>query len=248
MCYTRYSTCLSSSSLPSIYIPGQVREALRRSRVESRDLRASLFRAEDVIKQLTLTKTARRRGAHNSNAAQRDVSSPAAAAAAANEKERRLVSYLLASRSSGGVGAGGAGERGGERRGEGGGKSSNSRSSSRNSNNTCPVGSSPTNAESDNNSNIVLPSRESLLTRVQQLERELRLADFRNASGIEAAGHGRKISVEEVRLSFLDGFPQSLSAASKDARFILTAVENLALYVLVEARSLTTLEYVHGQN
>lgn len=161
----------------SFFIPVQVREALRRSRVESRDLRASLFRAEDVIKQLTLTKVARQRGAHNSNVVQRDASSPllslaAAAAAAANEKERRLVSYLLASSGSG-RGGGGGGERGG--------------------------GTLPANTDSEN-SKTGMPSRESLLTRVQQLERELLRAGFRTASGPgAAAGHGRRSSAEEVR-------------------------------------------------
>lgn len=38
----------------------QVREALRRSRVESRDLRSALFRAEGIIKQLTLTRGLKR--------------------------------------------------------------------------------------------------------------------------------------------------------------------------------------------
>lgn len=40
----------------------QIREALRRSRVEGRDLRGSLFKAEAVIKQLTLTKSNGRTG------------------------------------------------------------------------------------------------------------------------------------------------------------------------------------------
>lgn len=186
------------------FLSVQVREALRRSRVESRDLRASLFRAEDVIKQLTLTKAARRRGAHNSNAAQRDAFSPLSSpAAAADEKERRLVSHLLASGRGGGGGGGSAGKR---RPGEAGGSSSDGRpsSSSCNSNNAYPVvGYSPTNAELDN-SKTGMPSRESLLTRVQQLERQLRLADFRNARGMAAAGHGRTISVEEVGLSAID--------------------------------------------
>lgn len=232
----------------SIGIPVQVREALRRSRVESRDLRASLFRAEAVIKQLTLTKAARRRGAHNSNAAQRDASSPplssaaavlsaaAAAAAVGGEKERRLVSYLLASGSSGGSGNGsGADERGGERGGKGGGTMSSSRtgSSSDNGNNTCPVGSSTTttNAESDS-SKTTMPSQEILLKRVHQLEREPRLADFRNVNG--ADGHGRRTSVEEVRLfRFRGGFPSHSTVRGAHhkthAPLCWTTVENPAL-------------------
>ena len=190
--------------LKAFFVPVQVREALRRSRVESRDLRASLFRAEDVIKQLTLTKATRRRGAHNSNVVQRDASSSllsspaAAAAAAANEKEKRLVSYLLASSGSGD----GGGEREGERRGEGGGTTSSSRpgGSGSNSNSTWSVGSFPTNTDSDS-SKTGMPSPEGLLTRVQQLERELILANLRNATGLGAAiGHGRRSSAEEVSI------------------------------------------------
>ncbi|CAM9146726.1 unnamed protein product, partial [Scytosiphon promiscuus] len=148
----------------------QVREALRRSRVECRDLRGSLFRAEDVIKQLTLTKAARRRGAHsNSTSAQQDgVSSSAATAAAANstggETRRGLVSNLLCS-GSGGVSGG-----------EGGGTSLSSRNGS-------GLG-TPDSKESDA---MDAGSRVSLLARVQQLERELRLADFRNARTLGAA-------------------------------------------------------------
>lgn len=44
----------------------QAREALRRSRVDSRDLRGSLVRAEAVIKQLTLTKGIHPRAQHKS--------------------------------------------------------------------------------------------------------------------------------------------------------------------------------------
>ncbi|CAM9502484.1 unnamed protein product, partial [Hapterophycus canaliculatus] len=145
----------------------QVREALRRSRVECRDLRGSLFRAEDVIKQLTLTKAARRRGAHNSALAQQHGTSTATSAAAkiaAGEKKRRLVSYLLAS----GGGSGGVSEGVGTslsgRHDNGGG--------SRDLNSGDAIGAR---------------SRESLLARVQQLERELRLADFRNARTMGAA-------------------------------------------------------------
>eukprot|EP00903_Cladosiphon_okamuranus_P010449 g9885.t1 len=214
----------------------QVREALRRSRVESRDLRASLFRAEDVIKQLTLTKAARRRGAHNSSAAQRDASSPllsssaATGAADASEKERRLISYLLASGNSGvsgggsGSGSGSGGrEQEGEKRGKASGtsssglpgSSSSSSSSSSNCNNACPVGSSTTtmNAEPDS-SKTAMPSQESLLKRVQQLERELRLADFRNTHG--AVGHRRRISAEGQKINSNNGSNNSSSSNSNN--------------------------------
>lgn len=235
----------------------QVREALRRSRVESRDLRASLFRAEDVIKQLTLTKAARRRGAHHSSAAQqRDASSPlsspaaAFAATAANEKERRLVSYLLAFGSSGG---GGAGEQGVGGRGEGGGASTNSHpnSSSSNSNCACPVGSSRASADSDSSRTMML-SRESLLTRVQHLERELRLAEFRNAS--EAAGHGRRVSAEEVRPSTYGIKLTSICipfAVSKDTRpFDLNCLWRGRSYTFWRKLNILkyTLGHVHDQN
>ena len=188
----------------------QVREALRRSRVESRDLRTSLFRAEDVIKQLTLTKAARRRGAYLSNTAQHEASSSpaspssvaAAATAAAGEKERRLVSYLL---TPGGGRGGGGGGGGGERGREGGG------------------GQRDYTGEDGNRSfgHFAEPdgSRvESLLARVQQLEGELRLADVQNARDMGAAvkeqhSYAQRKSVEEVRSPQLAGHVSILSCA-----------------------------------
>ncbi|CAM9960238.1 unnamed protein product, partial [Ectocarpus fasciculatus] len=148
----------------------QVREALRRSRVECRDLRGSLFRAEHVIKQLTLTKAARRRGANQSGsytAHQQSSSSSlfaggattAAITAASEEQERRLVPQMLTT--SGCCG----GERGG------------TCSSSRNDGHAGEA-----------------PSRENLLSRVQELERELRLADFRDARSMGAA-----VGAEHIR-------------------------------------------------
>ncbi|CAN0465428.1 unnamed protein product [Ectocarpus sp. 12 AP-2014] len=144
----------------------QVREALRRSRVECRDLRGSLFRAEHVIKQLTLTKAARRRGAnqYGSYTAQLGLqqlsSSPSLAGGAtaaaitttSSEQERRLVPQMLTTTTGCG------GERG------------RSSSSSRNDGDAGEA-----------------PSRENLLSRVQELERELRLADFRDARSMGAA-------------------------------------------------------------
>ncbi|CAM9235190.1 unnamed protein product [Ectocarpus sp. 13 AM-2016] len=142
----------------------QVREALRRSRVECRDLRGSLFRAEHIIKQLTLTKAARRRGVnqYGSYAAQlglhQSSSSPSlaggatATATAPSEQERRLVPQMLTTS----TGCGGEGGR--------------SSSSSRNDGHAGEA-----------------PSRENLLSRVQELERELRLADFRDARSMGAA-------------------------------------------------------------
>ncbi len=149
--------------------------------MESRDLRTSLFRAEDVIKQLTLTKAARRRGAYLNNAAQHEApSSPAA-----GEKERRLVSYLLTPDGGGGDERGGEG--GGQRgyAGEHGSRSSG-------------------HAGEPDRSRV-----ESLLARVQQLERELRLADIRNARDMGAAvkeqhGRAQRKSSEEVSLRFAE--------------------------------------------
>ncbi|CAM9729408.1 unnamed protein product [Ectocarpus sp. 12 AP-2014] len=158
----------------------QVREALRRSRVECRDLRGSLFRAEHVIKQLTLTKAARRRGAnqYGSYTAQlglhQSSSSPSLAggATAPSEQEQRLVPQMLT------TSTGCGGERG------------RSSSSSRNDGYASEA-----------------PSRQNLLSRVQELERELRLADFRDARSMGAAvgeehNRARKNSMDdEVHLN-----------------------------------------------
>lgn len=76
----------------------QAREALRRSRVESRDLRGSLVRAEAVIKQLTLTK-ATQRAQHKplfGEAFER------ACEATAGDSERGLDTYALGDRDIGG--------------------------------------------------------------------------------------------------------------------------------------------------
>lgn len=120
----------------------QVREALRRSRVESRDLRGSLFRAEALIKQLTLTKAVRRarHQAHD---------------AIIGNEEKQKNAYFLS-----GVDIGG-------------GSSSSSR-----------------NGEVDI---TTTSTQEGLVARVRQLERELRLADFRLSRSTEAgvsADHG----------------------------------------------------------
>ena len=76
----------------------QAREALRRSRVESRDLRGSLVRAEAVIKQLTLTKAAQR-------AQRKPLFGEAferACEATARDSERGLDVYALGGRDIGG--------------------------------------------------------------------------------------------------------------------------------------------------
>lgn len=223
----------------------QVREALRRSREESRDLRGSLFRAEDVIKQLTLTKAGRRRGAahlsssSSSNAAPRHhhgmmsrpssssallsasssssspSSPPAAETAASSEKNGRKASNKLAS----GVGSVGGGDNNSERKGSSGGTGSGSsdhRPSSGSGSRHASGGtvSAPaTTVEPETNTAVVdtQQSRGDLLTRVQQLERELRLADFRNARNMRAAavrvghGQGRRNSLDNVRRTFIWG-------------------------------------------
>ncbi|CAM9553492.1 unnamed protein product [Ectocarpus sp. 8 AP-2014] len=186
----------------------QVREALRRSRVECRELRGSLFRAEHVIKQLTLTKATRRRGANQSGnytaqlGLQLPLSSPSLAGGAtaaartttSGEQERRLVPQMLTT--SAGCG--------GERRG--------SSSSSRNDGYAGEA-----------------PSRENLLSRVQELERELRLADFRDARSLGAAvgaehSRARKNSMDdEVHLNKSDSdhdanFSPSKSPSSASLR------------------------------
>ncbi|CAM9396364.1 unnamed protein product [Ectocarpus sp. 6 AP-2014] len=188
----------------------QVREALRRSRVECRDLRGSLFRAEHVIKQLTLTKATRRRGANqNGNytaqlGLQLSLSSPSLAGGAtatataitttSGEQERRLDPQMLT------TSAGCGGERGG------------SSSSSRNDGHAGEA-----------------PSRENLLSRVQELERELRLADFRDARSLGTAvgaehSRARKNSMDdEVHLNKSDSdhdanFSPSKSPSSASLR------------------------------
>ncbi|CBN78197.1 hypothetical protein Esi_0103_0045 [Ectocarpus siliculosus] len=186
----------------------QVREALRRSRVECRDLRGSLFRAEHVIKQLTLTKATRRRGPNQSGnytaqlGLQLSLSSPSLAGGAtaaaitttSGEQERRLVPQMLT------TSAGCGGERGG------------SSSSSRNDGHAGEA-----------------PSRENLLSRVRELERELRLADFRDARSLGAAvgaehSRARKNSMDdEVNLNKSDSdhdanFSPSKSPSSASLR------------------------------
>lgn len=125
----------------------QVREALRRSRVESRDLRGSLFRAEAVIRQLTLTKAARR-ARNNIGGTTADID------------ERENNAHYLGANYKGGMGG--------------------------------------SNSELEK---TVASSRERLLTRVQQLERELRLADFRGSRSMGATlkvGHGLSGTLVEV--------------------------------------------------
>lgn len=76
----------------------QAREALRRSRVENRDLRGSLVRAEAVIKQLTLTKVTPR-------AQHKPLFGEAferACDATAGDRERVSDAYSLNSREKGG--------------------------------------------------------------------------------------------------------------------------------------------------
>lgn len=190
----------------------QVREALRRSREESRDLRGSLFRAEDVIKQLTLTKAGRRRLSSNT-AQHHDMSRPSSSsallassspAAAADEKERSLVYSMLGPSCGSG---GGSNERTGPAGGTGysSARPSSSSSSSRVSSMFCAAAT----AEPDTHTVDTQQSRGDLLSRVQQLERELRLADFRNARSMAPAvreGHGqaRRTSLDDVRPKFVE--------------------------------------------
>lgn len=135
----------------------KVREALRRCRVESRDLRGSLFRAEAVIKQLTLTKATRRA----QNKALFVKVCGGASEMTAGDNETTPDAYSLCAADNTGSGKG---KHMGVDKPE-----------------TC--------------------SREGLLTRVRQLERELCLAEFRHSHGIETAvgvDHGLRQNQPDV--------------------------------------------------
>lgn len=159
----------------------QVREALRRSRVESRDLRGSLFRAEAVIKQLSLT-TAARRARHRAHEM---------AAAAANDQDVR-------------------------------------RQEMHPNLNTVDEDESNNNGDKDvefDESNLK-SSRKGLLSRVRQLERELRMADFRHSQSVGGAvnvDHGLSDPLQEVIMT--DAIAkQSIADASHPARCFFAGV------------------------